>query len=57
MPADVPEYVLWGTIGDRQRIDLRVYFGRQHPTEAMLAEAQANARWRPAPDWGPWETE
>jgi hypothetical protein len=57
VPADVPEYVLWGTIGDRQRIDLRVYFGRQHPTEAMLAEAQAMLDGAQLPDWGPWETE
>lgn len=54
---DVPEHVLWGTLGDRQRIDLRVYLGRQHPTEAMLAEAQAMLDGVQLPDWGPWETE
>jgi hypothetical protein len=55
--AAVPEYVLWGTIADRQRIDLRVYFGRQDPTKRMLAEAQGMLDGIALPDWGPWETE
>jgi hypothetical protein len=54
---EVPEYVLWGTLADRQRIDLRIYFGRRDPTEAMLAEAQAMLNGIELPDWGPWETD
>ncbi len=54
---DIPDYRLWGVVGDRYIVDLRVYFGQEHPTEAMLAEADAVLRALRFPDWGPWELE
>jgi len=54
---DVPEYVLWATVGRQYQVDLRVYFGRPDPTTAMLAEAQAMLDGLELPDWGPWETD
>jgi hypothetical protein len=53
---DLPEYVLWGRVGRQYQVDLRGYFGRPDPTEAMLAEAQAMLDGLELPDWGPWET-
>jgi hypothetical protein len=53
---DLPEYVLWGTVRRQYQVDLRVYFGRPDPTEAMLAEAQTMLDGLELPDWGPWET-
>jgi hypothetical protein len=53
---DLPAYVLWGTARGQYQLDLRVYFGRPDPTEAMLAEAQAMLDGLELPDWGPWET-
>jgi hypothetical protein len=53
---DLPEYLLWGTVRGQFNLDLRVYFGRPVPTEAMLAEAQAMLDGLELPDWGPWET-
>jgi hypothetical protein len=52
---DIPEYLLWAANSDQYLVDLRVYFGRLHPTEAMLAEADAVLRALEFPDWGPWE--
>jgi hypothetical protein len=52
-----PEYVLVAAYGDRYRVEIRVYFGRFHPTEAMLAEADAVPRGLRFPDWGAWELE
>jgi hypothetical protein len=54
---DIPDYRLWGVVGDRYIVDLRVYFGQEHPTQAMLAEADAVVRALRFPDWGPWELE
>jgi hypothetical protein len=54
---DIPEYVLGAAIGDRYLLDLRVYFGRAQPNEAMLAEADAMLAGLRFPDWGPWELE
>jgi hypothetical protein len=54
---DIPDYRLWGVVGDRYIVDLRVYFGQEHPTEAMRAEADAVLRALRFPDWGPWELE
>lgn len=53
---DLPEYVLWGTVRRQYQVDVRVYFGRPEPTEAMLGEAQAMLDELELPDWGPWET-
>jgi hypothetical protein len=53
---DLPEYLLWGTVRGQYNLDLRVYFGRPEPTEAMLAEAQTTLDGLELPDWGPWET-
>jgi hypothetical protein len=53
---DLPEYLLWGTVRGQYNLDLRVYFGRPEPTEAMLAEAQTMLDGLELPDWGPWET-
>jgi len=50
---DLPEYVLWAHAGDRYFVDLRVYFGRRDPTEAMRADAVLRSL--QFPDWGPWE--
>lgn len=55
--GDISEYVLSGTVGDRQRIDVRVYFGRRDPTDAMRAEAERMLAGLHLPDWGAWETE
>ncbi|MDP9491568.1 MAG: hypothetical protein M3P42_05115, partial [Actinomycetota bacterium] len=52
---DIPEYLLWAASSDQYLVDLRVYFGRLHPTEAMLAEADAVLASLRFPDWGPWE--
>lgn len=54
---DIPEYRLWAAVRDQYQVDLRVYFGQEHPTEAMLAEADAVLRALRFPDWGPWELE
>jgi hypothetical protein len=54
---DIPDYRLWGVVGDRYLLDLRVYFGQARPTKAMLAEADAVLRGLRFPDWGPWELE
>ena len=54
---DIPDYRLWAVTGDRYLVDVRVYFGRARPTEAMLAEADALLRGLRFPDWGPWELE
>jgi hypothetical protein len=54
---DLPEYILWGTVGRQYQVDLRVYFGWPNPTRAMLAETQAMLDGLELPDWGPWETE
>lgn len=53
---DLPEYLLLGTVRGQYNVDLRVYFGRRDPTEAMLAAAQAMLDSLELPDWGPWET-
>ena len=53
----MPEYVLWGTLEKDIHLDLRVYFGRPDPTEAMRAEAQAMLDGLELPDWEPWELE
>jgi hypothetical protein len=52
---DIPDYRLWAVTGDRYLLDLRVYFGRSQPTEAMVAEADAMLTGLRFPDWGPWE--
>jgi hypothetical protein len=52
---DIPDYRLWAATGERYLVDLRVYFGREHPTNAMLAAADAVLRGLRFPDWGPWE--
>jgi hypothetical protein len=54
---DIPEYRLWATSADQYQVDLRVYFGRGDPTEAMLTEADAVLRSLRFPNWGPWELE
>ena len=54
---DIPDYRLWATNADQYQVDLRVFFGRTDPTEAMLAEADAVLRSLRFPDWGPWELE
>lgn len=54
---DIPEYRLWAAAGDRYLVDLRIYFGQEHPTAAMRAEADAVLRGLRFPDWGPWELE
>jgi hypothetical protein len=54
---DIPDYRLWAGAGDRYLVDVRVYFGRARPTEAMLAKADALLRGLRFPDWGPWELE
>jgi hypothetical protein len=54
---DIPDYRLWAVTGDRYLLDVRVYFGRAQPTEAMLAEADAMLFGLRLPDWGPWELE
>jgi hypothetical protein len=54
---NIPDYRLWAAWGERYLVDLRVFFGREHPTEAMLAEADAVVRGLRFPDWGPWELE
>jgi hypothetical protein len=54
---DLPEYMLWGTVAGQYQVDLRVYFGRPDPTDAMLDEAQLTLEGLVLPDWGPWETE
>jgi hypothetical protein len=38
--VDVPQYLLWRRVG-RYDLDVRVFFGSQHPTAGRLAEAQA----------------
>jgi hypothetical protein len=52
----LPEYLLPGTVRAQYNVDLRVYFGRPEPTEAMLAAAQGMLDTLELPDWGPWET-
>jgi hypothetical protein len=52
---DLPEFILWGTVRGEYNIDLRVYFGRPDPTDAMRAEAQAMLDGLELPEWGPWE--
>jgi hypothetical protein len=52
-----PEYLLVAAYGDRYRVEIRVYFGRFHPTDAMRAEADAMLAGLRFPDWGPWELE
>ncbi len=37
---DVPQYLLWRRVGAYD-LDVRVFFGSQHPSAAWLAEAQA----------------
>jgi len=54
---DLPEYLLLATVRGQYDVDLRVYFGRPDPTEAMRAEAQAMFDGLELPDWGPWETQ
>ena len=54
---DVPEYRLWGTVGEDIHLDLRVYFGRPDPTAAVRDEAQAMLEGLELPEWGPWELE
>jgi hypothetical protein len=54
---DIPEYRLWAAAGDQYLVDLRIYFGQEHPTAAMRAEADAVLRGLSWPDWGPWELE
>jgi hypothetical protein len=54
---DIPEYRMWATNADQYQVDLRVYFGQEHPTAAMRAEADAVLRGLRWPDWGPWELE
>ncbi len=54
---DLPEYRLWGTVAQNAILDLRVYFGRPDPSDAMLAEAQAMLDSVELPDWGSWELE
>jgi hypothetical protein len=41
----------------RYLLDLRVCFDRKHPTEAMLAEADAVLCGLRLPDWRDWELE
>ncbi|SRR6266511_4251079 len=53
---DLPEYLLLATVRGQYDVDLRVYFGRPDPTEAMRASAQAVLDGLELPDWGPWET-
>jgi hypothetical protein len=52
----LPEYLLLATVRSQYNVDLRVYFGRPDPTEAMLAAAQSMLDGLELPDWGPWET-
>jgi hypothetical protein len=51
----LPEYLLLGTVRAQYNVDLRVYFGRPDPTEAMIAAAQGMLDSLELPDWGPWE--
>lgn len=53
---DLPEYLLLATVGGRYNLDLRVYFGRPDPSEAMRSEAQAMLDRLELPDWGAWES-
>jgi hypothetical protein len=55
--CEFPEHVLVAAYGDRYRVEIRVYFGRFHPTDAMRAEADAMLAGLRFPDWGPWELE
>jgi hypothetical protein len=55
--CEFPEYLLVAAYGDRYRVEIRVYFGRLHPTDAMRAEADAMLAGLRFPDWGPWELE
>lgn len=52
---DLPKYVLGAAAWDRHMVELQVYFGQSHPTEEMVAEADAVLRALELPDWGPWE--
>jgi hypothetical protein len=54
---DLPEYRLWTRVEEQYDVDLRVFFGRPHPTGAMLARAQAALDRLHLPDWGAWELE
>lgn len=54
---NLPEYRLWGTLEKDTHLDLRVYFGRPHPSKSMRAEAQAMLDGLELPDWGTWELE
>ena len=53
---DLPEYLLLATVGGRYNLDLRVYFGRPDPSEAMRSEAQAMLDRLELPDWGAGES-
>lgn len=53
--CEVPEYLLVAAYGDRYRVEIRLYFGRPDPTDAMRAEADAMLAGLEFPDWGPWE--
>jgi hypothetical protein len=55
--CEFPEYLLVAAYGDRYRVEIRVHFGRFHPTETMRAEADAMLAGLRFPDWGPWELE
>ena len=53
---DLPEYLLLATVRGEYNLDLRVYFGRPDPTDAMLSEAQAMLDRLELAAWGPWES-
>jgi hypothetical protein len=54
---DIPEYRLWVAVRDQYQVDLRVHFGQEQPTKAMLAEADSVLRALRFPNWGPSELE
>jgi hypothetical protein len=53
---DLPEHVLQGSFRGQYQVDVRVFFGRPDPTQAMRAEAQRMLDQLVLPEWGPWET-
>jgi hypothetical protein len=47
---NVPEYVLWRTV-DRMRLDVRVYFGTQTPSDEVMTRAQSMLSSMSLPEW------
>jgi hypothetical protein len=57
---DLPEYAILSRVPRGQgqyNADIRVFFGRPHPTAEQLERAQAELDRLRLPDWGGWELE